>query len=409
MFSHLCRACMVELDQLDQSQTVPLFELYQDVYLNEICNAMNLPMNENDDLGQNVCKKCARTIKQFHTFHSMYMKSNRKLRRMLDSKSAPVDSLVHTSLDIIDLKHRCKKCSACFKTRTLLRQHVKAVHRNDSRNNLDNTESSTNSDGVQLRWKCSYCTSRFQTRDLKNVHQKRCRQVNASGGLNETTEIKENEFVDYNNFDASECQSGSETNNDFDDDYSLTDKESKYKVDLAGMSYADERLKCNKCSESFESLELLRLHDSNQHSDEVDSKLFANVQIKQEQLDVETLQLKTENQENPEYYNNALTTPQQTGNYRWKCVTCWHAFETRELLRIHRRSHTGTRKLTPNLRSGWNCTICDAVLSSRANLQLHKNINHPNAKRERRCNDETKNWGATNNDFGKSKDVTMNQ
>lgn len=36
---------MVELDQLDPSETVSLFEEYQDVFLNQICESLNLPVS----------------------------------------------------------------------------------------------------------------------------------------------------------------------------------------------------------------------------------------------------------------------------------------------------------------------------------------------------------------------------
>ncbi|KAJ6632851.1 hypothetical protein Bhyg_15729 [Pseudolycoriella hygida] len=39
MFSHLCRACMVELVP---AEIVPLFEKYENVFLNDMCNAINL-------------------------------------------------------------------------------------------------------------------------------------------------------------------------------------------------------------------------------------------------------------------------------------------------------------------------------------------------------------------------------
>lgn len=38
--------------ELDPSDTVPLFEKYQDLYLNRICSAMNLSVSDSD--GSNV-------------------------------------------------------------------------------------------------------------------------------------------------------------------------------------------------------------------------------------------------------------------------------------------------------------------------------------------------------------------
>lgn len=352
----------------------------------------------------------------------MYTKSDRKFRKLLsqsvDSKTVStkhdvelnlpnLDGIVQTSLGIVDSKHKCSKCLACFNTRSHLRKHVSRVHKDQHGESLNNTAGSTNSDtsNPQHRWKCSYCMSRFRTRDLKNAHQKECRQLNTSGS--EMTGLKESEFVDYNDFHTSEFHSDSDAN-DGDDD-SLPQREFKYEVNskcgpfdednsdnLTGIIdpslKRNEKLKCKKCSVYFETLQLLHLHQSIQHP-EHDQKFFSQVNIKQEELDIEDLHLKTEYDRQEYDTAPAITEDQQDPNLRWKCKTCLVVFETRELLRIHRRSHTGIRKLPPTVRTGWNCNICNEILPSRDKVRFHKEMNHPKEKRERRSNDDTKNWG----------------
>lgn len=326
-----------------------------------------------------------------------------KTQSVVELKVSHVDSIVQTSLGIVDSKYKCTKCSACFNTRSHLRTHLTQVHKN----HRDNTNSDTNN--LQHRWKCSYCAARFRTRDLKNVHQKECRQLNNS--RNELTDIKESEFVDYNDFDTSEFHSGSEANNG--DDSSSSQKEFKFESkcgpfdDENGDNMSEirdpsfikrkennavtgEKWKCKRCSKCFETIQLLNLHQSKEHI-EPENKFFSDVNIKQEQFDFEDLQLKTEHERQD--YDTTLSTTQQDSKFRWKCITCSIVFETRELLRIHRRSHTGIRKIAQTVRTGWNCNICDAIFTSRDKVRLHKEVNHPKEKRERRCNDVTKNWG----------------
>lgn len=325
------------------------------------------------------------------------MRSNQKFREMLDSKTAitqnvddeefnvpDVESIMQTNLGIVDLKHKCKKCFAYFSTRSHLRKHVSQVHKDSNGNGLNNSTCSTNSDSSnpQYRWKCSYCASRFRTRDLKNTHQKECRQLN--------TTIKESEFVDYNDFDNSGFHSDSDANNDDEIKYEVN---TKYSEDnLPGVSdpslRRNEKWKCRICSECFETLQSLQLHQSNHHP-EAEHKLFPQVNIKQEKFDLEDFHLETEN-EKQEY---DATLAQEVAGPRWKCKTCSLVYETREQLRSHRRSHTGVRK-TQTSGGGWNCNYCSEVYTSRDKLRLHKLANHPKEKRERRChNDETKNWG----------------
>lgn len=357
----------------------------------------------------------------FYTFHLMYTKSNRKLRELLcqsiDSKTEhdvelnvpDVDSIVQISLGSEDSKHKCKQCLAGFQSRSLLRKHVSRVHKVNRAVSLNHTADSTNSDADNQqhhRWKCSYCLSRFRTRDLKNAHQKECRQMNASGsGM---TGMREREFVDYNDFDASEFHSGSETNNG--DDNSLPHMEFKYEVNSKigpfGEDNSDnltdisepsakrnENWKCKKCAECFSTLHLLHLHQSNEHPDP-EHKLFPPVSIKQEQLDYEELHLKTEIEKLArQQYDTTPAGTQNDPNFRWKCKTCSLVFETREILRTHRRSHVGYRKLPPTVRTGWNCSICNEILPSRDKVRLHKDMCHPKEKRGRRSNDEAKNWG----------------
>ncbi|KAJ6632852.1 hypothetical protein Bhyg_15730, partial [Pseudolycoriella hygida] len=168
-------------------------------------------IEEGDNLGQNVCKACAESIMKFYTFRNMYTKSNQKLREMLNqsivSKSIKQDvfvphaeSIVQASLGVGDSKYKCGKCSAGFSKKLLLKNHVSQVHESV---NVDPN-----------RWKCSQCMACFRTRDLKNKHQKECRRLNAS--TNESMEINESEFIDYNNFEASDYPSGSDANNDDD-------------------------------------------------------------------------------------------------------------------------------------------------------------------------------------------------
>lgn len=351
---------------------------------------------------------------KFYTFYLMYTKSNRKLREMLthsiDSKTVfiqnkndvdlnipDMDSIVQTSLGIVDAKHTCRKCLASFRTRKLLRAHVSEVHKKDHRGKTNSTVNSSNSDTTLYRWECSHCMSRFRTRDLKTIHQKECRQSN------DMTEIKDSEFVDYNDFDTSEFPSDSEANN-FDDNSSY-EKEVKFEVNKdtnnlpetsdpslkRNKTSAGEKWKCKKCSECFDTQQLLHSHRCNQQM-ERENKLFSDVNIKQEQFeDIEDLHLKTENERHE--YEIVSEAIQQNSNFRWKCKTCFLVYGTRELLRTHRRSHTGVRKLPKTIRTGWSCNICNAILSSRNKVRLHKLIDHPNEKRERRRNDEVKNWG----------------
>lgn len=310
----------------------------------------------------------------------MYNRSVNSTTRSLPDKLDPdasiphADDMVQTSLEMTDSKHKCGNCSAGFNTKKLLKRHITQVHKMEVDDDCN----------AQYRWKCSHCMLRWRTRDLKNEHQRQCCR---SKGADDVIETKESEFVDYNDFDGSEMHSGSEANNgdDFDDD------DSKCKVNLSAIidtSTASETWKCKKCSDCFPTYESLQIHESNQHAD---SKLFTNVNIKEERLDFDDIPLKTENENTDN--DNALAVAQPSRNCRWTCKTCQKAFETRELLRTHRRNHSGIRKVTPVVRNIWSCNICDAVLTSRDKVRIHKNINHPDVKRERRSNDEMKNWG----------------
>lgn len=351
----------------------------------------------------------------------MYTKSNQKLREMLcqsiDTKTIAntnkpndyVDSIpdagstVQASLGNSDSKFKCNKCSACFHSRSHMRAHVNQVHRDDERTFFKTTAGSTNIEDENnelLRWKCTCCLARFKTRDLKNKHQRECRKLNASTGTNEITEVYESEFVDYNDFDTSEFHSG---------DDSLGPREFKYESKFS--SSEDENSdtvfkgeinqiydapsatsKCKKCSKCFGTQQLLHQHNIDQHQ-EPKNEMLSHKNIKEEKLDFEEAEanytyLKTEN-EKTEYYTKSADAE----HVRWKCKTCLLAFETRELLRKHRRNHAGTRKLPSIVRSGWHCNICDEIFSSRDKVRLHKGIAHPGEKRERKSNNDIKNWG----------------
>lgn len=332
---------------------------------------------------------------KFYTFHLMYSKSHRKLQKMLNLSVEKVenkhdtsldvphaDSILQTSLGVTDSKFKCSKCPAHFSSRLLLRRHKKEQH------GAATQPVSTNDCNEQYRWKCTSCGLHWRTRDLKNEHQRECRRAKAVG---DGAETKESEFVDYNDFDGGDFQSDSEANNadDFEDD----DSRNESKVDVTKMNdpyVSPNKSKCKKCSASFPSLDLLHAHETNQHPDG-DTKLFPQVNIKQEQLDIDDLNLKTE-QDGHDYVNMLMTVTMQGSGARWRCKSCQASFETREQLRTHRRSHADTRKIRPTVRNIWSCNICDAILTSRDKVRIHKNINHPDVKRERRS-DESRNWG----------------
>lgn len=349
----------------------------------------------------------------------MYTNSNQKLREMLcqsiDTKTVAiknkpsdyvelnipdVDSIVQTNLEIIDSKFKCSKCSACFNSRSHMRTHIKQVHRDGEHGSLNaSSAGSTNIEEENnhlLRWKCTCCLARFKTRDLKNKHQKECRKLSTSTGKNEMTEIYESEFVDYNDFDTSEFHSGDDSleprefkyeskfgsSDEENSDVPLRDNKINNRCDVATGT-----LKCKKCSKYFDTQQSLDQHNIDQHR-EPKSELLSEENIKQEKLDIEELYLKTEH-EKTEYYTTSKTTKQ----VRWKCNTCLLVFETRELLRKHRRNHVGVRKLSTIVRTGWNCNICNEMFKSRDKVRLHKDIEHPKEKRERQYNKDKKNWG----------------
>lgn len=114
------------------------------------------------------------------------MESDRKFRKMLDKcvdegKEEAIiayQNLVDVEVNIEEAESnvktperswKCNKCSARFKSRTLLREH-KRFHRSNTVNYSRCTTQNPNENGKNS-WKCGHCSCEFRTRQLKYLHE----------------------------------------------------------------------------------------------------------------------------------------------------------------------------------------------------------------------------------------------
>lgn len=63
-----------------------------------------LQVQEDDQLGRNICQSCSENIMKFYEFVLTYRQSDRKLREMLNNSTVVVDELIEFKPNIVDLE-----------------------------------------------------------------------------------------------------------------------------------------------------------------------------------------------------------------------------------------------------------------------------------------------------------------
>lgn len=383
MLSHMCRACSTEFN--DSSEVIPLFEPHKNIWYYRLINTtfrlsvskvysnhrfpstladgfssfQYFQLTKKDTLSTNICKHCAIEILKSYKFRLKYIESDRKLRRMLDLVEEPNER--RNSLDTVQTIDLAQTLISTSNTTGLTSRSQYPDHR---RSNLSSeaidTEDLLNSpsNSGRKRWKCSHCSAQFRTKKLKLKHEGERHPTNS---LNEPSILIHDDDSDNDSF-----PNITEVNVDFDqNEMKFADQEPEMDLGLylvqkhhqigsfdplevnnasnlmltstnvgshstvKDLDDINNKWKCRVCSQKFRTRDLLREHN-HLH---VGVKMVPKPTIKVEKpIKVEKVNVVIEVEKNP------------NENSRWQCQTCCLKFETRELMRVHRRTHSFKKK-----------------------------------------------------------------
>ncbi|XP_037045360.1 zinc finger protein 260-like [Bradysia coprophila] len=381
MFSHLCRCCLTELG--DSSGIVPLFERHKNIWYHRLITAtFRLTLTKDDKLGSNICKMCAVELLKSYKFRLKYIESERKLHKMLvqseqeqePSYAALFDVKVNVdeSTKILQnklspetnyLRWKCNSCSASFATRSRYYEH-RRLHSTTitSQINNDTEPSPTNKSFKQIRWKCNYCPAEFGTNTLKLKHEgdehssdnlsfhEPAILIEDNDSVISTIKTELNIDTDENEFPYIDqepevdlglylIEKHSQINsldpleiNNFTDSLLMPLDETQNSPETGNNNNANSKWKCRLCTAGFRTRELLREHNHLHMASRQQKPMVAKV----EKIKVE----KVPKVSHVKPFTNESNAP------RWQCKTCMLSFDTRELLRIHRRTYVAKSEIT---------------------------------------------------------------
>lgn len=334
-------------------------------------------------MGSNICKTCAIDILKSYKFRLKYIESERKLLKMLDqSEQEPsqYESLLDVEVTVdesanalrtylpsktTDSRWKCNLCSASFVTRSQYYEH-KRLHCKKAKYSsvVKKAEHSPTIKNVrQNRWKCDYCPVEFGTNKLKLKHEKdehldrisfhepsiliedddSASEALVSSVKAEAIDNYQNDqYIDQepevdlglyligkhsqmNSFDPLEI-------NSLNDSLLIPMNSTNNSSETGSANDVNSKWKCRICTESFRTRDLLREHNQLHMALKRPKPEVKKV----EKVKVEKVQVKPPKDEsNPP---------------KWQCKACMLIFDTRELLRIHRRSYV-TKSETTGVRT----------------------------------------------------------
>lgn len=276
-------------------------------------------MEPNDNLGTNVCKKCAEHIITCYEFRIMCIESDRRLHQMLQNHETngemPMDLLTEIKLEPSSLL-------------------------SDAINQLGD-------ENVEWKWKCNKCPSGFSKRSELRDHKRLHRTDKETTSFNEiwlNDTPSHNEPMPFdtlpnNSLPLDAVSSLNDTN--FDDDYApIVDLSSLVEIDVKPVSTLNSgvaqarRWKCTKCSLRFETRKNLRQHRRKHRVEEEEGRTKDH-----EKLGSDPVLMVS---------NDDGISQDET---QWKCKKCSTYFKTRRFLRTHGQIHR-TRKSVADSVSG---------------------------------------------------------
>lgn len=353
-------------------------------------------------MATNICKGCAIEILKSYKFRLKYIESEGKLRKMLgQSKEQPnkYKSLFDVEVNIeetgnvlqtmlgssgtAESRWKCNPCLSTFASRLQYQDHRRLYHSNAG---SGRSLKKINENG-QKGWKCDHCSATFRTKKLKLKHEgeQHHLEVNNSGNSSMlpmkvyplasdvritdepsilihdddsdndgfffpnitevNVDIDENEFADQepemdlglymlekhnqiNGFDPLEVNNSSS---------SLLIPMTVYPSVLKNEVIDDfnSKWKCRVCKEKFRTRDLLREHN-HLHMASKRSPIPSPKQV----MKIEKINfMKNDNADTASDKKPVVDKKPKDPNRRWQCKTCLLVFETRELLRIHRRNY----------------------------------------------------------------------
>ncbi|KAG4066211.1 hypothetical protein HA402_000435 [Bradysia odoriphaga] len=344
-------------------------------------------LTKDDKLGTNICKICAVELLKSYKFRLKYIESERKLHEMLvqsrqerkPSNAAVVDVDVSVNVDestsflqknvspkTSDLRWKCNSCLASFATRSQYYEH-RRLHCTKITCQMDNDtdHSSTNKSFKQIRWKCDYCPAEFGTNKLKLKHEgdehlsdnmsfhEPAILIEDDDSAISTVKTELDIDTDQNEFPYIDqepeldlglylIEKHSQINsldpleiNNFTDSLLMpldALDTTQNSLETANTNNDDSKWKCRLCTAGFRTRELLREHNHLHMA----SKRLKPVVTKVEKIKVEKVQKVS----HVKPFTNEPNVP------KWQCKTCMLSFETRELLRIHRRTYVARNEKT---------------------------------------------------------------
>lgn len=363
-------------------------------------------LTKGDNLGTNICKACAIEILKSYKFRMKYIESERKLLKMLDNPDEEQErdgyeamlgvevtidestSKLRTSSPskATDLKWKCNSCSASFATRSQYYEH-RRLHSKKVQI-VNNAEfSSTNMDVKQNRWKCVYCPAEFGTNELKLKHE--CDEHLDNTLFHEPAVlIEDNDSVVTSIKKEPHIDSDTEQNEDFNSSITsnIDNDQSEFRYD-------------NDCKPEVDlGLYLIEKHSQITSLDPLDINSFNDSLLTPLSMATST----------PKYETFANT------NSKWKCRLCTESFRTRDLLRVHNQHHMALKLAKPPVEKvkaekvekvrikipptdefnipKWQCKACMVIFDTRELLRIHRRAsvgrNEKTGLREMQCSPE---------------------
>ncbi|KAJ6644218.1 Zinc finger protein, partial [Pseudolycoriella hygida] len=329
----------------DQSDIVPLFEPYENIFYYQICNELQLLVQPDDQLGSNVCRVCSDKIMTFYEFVTKYNESDKKLRDMLREATVDVFEEVDRKPNINDYRHQVEyqgvfdETIVCVKTENV-------VDDADTKPFIANISVT---DPISVKWKCPLCLLEFKTRLLLKKHKKMHLELDKGVESIQVQHLQEpnipasvsnrlNEFV---------CDTCNKTFN------------SKNKIKQHLVTHINEgrrKFLCVKCGNQFCSKFGLTQH-------------IRAIHDKEQRFQCTKCSRKFAHKHNLKTHMN-----RHNGIRPYACNVCTKTFYDSSTLNVHTKSvHSQTNEFA--------CSICSKTFNRNGNLKIHMvkthHIQHP--------------------------------
>lgn len=369
-----------------------------------IVSTKSFQLTKNDNLATNICKHCAIEILKSYKFRLKYLESEGKLHKMLgESKDEPHDyqnmfnvevnidetgSTLDTTVVAVapESRWKCVPCAATFATRDQYYGHRRLHH-------------------PRVAWRCAQCPAAFRTKKLKSRHEAELHPPAVDVTNSKVKPTDESSIVIHDddsdtddllfptitevNVEVDENAFGNQEPDELDLGLYMLEKHNQISgfdpldvnhsnsaalnpiVPILRVKTADDinnKWKCRTCSGRFRTRDLLREHNHMHMEEKRSQKLILKPIPKPIQTStpkpiltsapkptttpaktIEKVKVVHDNASNKKPLVDKVTNNPTT---RWQCKTCSQFYETRELLRIHRRTYFAKKESSTEVKPG---------------------------------------------------------